>query len=132
MALGCTHWPDKAEFYEAEERLICAVQGWISRTVEAIEAALERETNPALEANLREMAEVNRWLIDGPPRRLREACQWIAWYNMASRTYNRDGAGRQLDELLRPYYERDRRDPAGLRQHGSRPTGTRPLHCTIR
>ena len=26
---------------------------------------------------------------------------------MASRTYNRDGAGGQLDELLRPYYERD-------------------------
>ena len=27
---------------------------------------------------------------------------------MASRTYNRDGAGGQLDELLRPYYEADR------------------------
>lgn len=27
---------------------------------------------------------------------------------MASRTYNRDGAGGQLDELLRPYYERDK------------------------
>ena len=26
---------------------------------------------------------------------------------MASRTYNRDGAGGQLDEILRPYYERD-------------------------
>jgi formate C-acetyltransferase len=54
------------------------------------------------------MAEVNRWLIEGPPRTLREACQWIAWFNMASRTYNRDGAGGQLDELLRPYYQRDR------------------------
>ncbi|NMA20813.1 MAG: formate acetyltransferase, partial [Lentisphaerae bacterium] len=41
---------------------------------------------------------------------LREACQWIAHFNMASRTYNRDGAGGQLDELLRPYYERDRLD----------------------
>ncbi|UKI34874.1 MAG: pyruvate formate lyase family protein [Lentisphaeria bacterium] len=31
----------------------------------------------------------------------------MAWFNMASRTYNRDGAGGQLDEILRPYYERD-------------------------
>ncbi len=103
------HGPDKAEFYEAEERVIRAVQGWIRRTVAAIEEAAQRETNPTLQANLREMAEVNRWLIEGPPRTLREACQWIAWFNMASRTYNRDGAGGQLDELLRPYYERDRR-----------------------
>ncbi len=103
------HGADKAKFYEAEERVIQAIQGWIRRTVEAIEMAAADETDPALEANLREMAEVNRRLIDGPPRTLREACQWIAWFNMASRTYNRDGAGGQLDELLRPYYERDRR-----------------------
>ena len=32
------------------------------------------------------MAEVNRWLIDGPPRTFREACQWIAWFNMAALT----------------------------------------------
>ena len=104
------HGPEKTEFYEAEERVIRAIQGWIGRTVDAIEAAAADETDPALEANLREMAEVNRWLIDGAPRTLREACQWLAWFNMASRTYNRDGAGGQLDELLRPYYERDQRE----------------------
>ncbi len=104
------HGPEKAEFYEAEERVIRAIQGWIRRTVDAIEAAAACEPEPVLQANLREMAEVNRWLIEGPPRTLREACQWIAWFNMASRTYNRDGAGGQLDELLRPYYERDRRE----------------------
>ncbi|NQT11618.1 MAG: formate acetyltransferase [Planctomycetes bacterium] len=102
--------PDKAEFYEAEARVIRAIQGWIGRTVEAIEASATGQADRVLEANLREMAEVNRWLIEGPPRTLREACQWIAWFNMASRTYNRDGAGGQLDELLRPYYERDRRE----------------------
>ena len=104
------HGPDKAEFFGAEERVIQAIQGWISRTVDEIEAAIDDETDPVLQANLREMAEVNRWLIEGAPRTLREACQWIAWFNMASRTYNRDGAGGQLDELLRPYYERDHRE----------------------
>lgn len=104
------HGPDNAEFYEAEERVILAVQVWIRRTVEAIEVAEAREPDPELRANIHEMAATNRWLIDGAPRTLREACQWIAWFNMASRTYNRDGAGGQLDELLRPYYERDLRD----------------------
>lgn len=105
---GAEHGPDKAEFFAAEERVIRAIQSWIRRTVEAIEAAEACETDPVLEANLHEMAEVNRWLIDGAPRTLREACQWLAWFNMASRSYNRDGAGGQIDELLRPYYERDR------------------------
>ena len=104
------HGPEKAAFYDAEERVILAIQGWITRTVEAIETAAEQETNPVLLDNLREMAEVNRRLAEEPPRTLREACQWIAWFNMVSRIYNRDGAGGQLDELLRPYYERDRQE----------------------
>ncbi len=102
------HGPDKAAFFQAEEDVIVAIQGWIARTAAAIEEAEASQTDPVLRENLREMAEVNRWLIDGAPRTFREACQWIAWFNMASRTYNRDGAGGQLDELLRPYYERDR------------------------
>jgi formate C-acetyltransferase len=53
------------------------------------------------------MRAANEWIVENPPRTLREACQWIAWFNMVSRTYNGDGAGDQLDEILRPYYERD-------------------------
>ncbi len=98
---------DKAAFYQAEEDTILGVQSWIRRTVAAIREAESREPRPELRRNLREMADVNERLVSGAPRTLREACQWIAWYNMASRTYNRDGAGGQLDELLRPYYERD-------------------------
>jgi len=101
------HGPEKAEFYQAEEDVIGAVQVWIRRTIADIRAAHERESRPELKANLAEMAEVNEWVLANPPRTLREACQWIAWFNMVSRIYNRDGAGGQLDELLRPYYERD-------------------------
>ncbi len=102
-----SHGPDKAAFYQAEEDTILGVQSWIRRTVTAIREAERVEGRPELRRNLAEMAAVNEWLASGAPRTLREACQWIAWYNMASRTYNRDGAGGQLDELLRPYYERD-------------------------
>ena len=38
---------------------------------------------------------------------MREACQFISWYNIAGRSFNREGAGGQLDELIRPYYEKD-------------------------
>lgn len=102
------HGPEKAAFFQAEEDVIEGIQGWIRRTVAAIEEAEVRESDPTLRENLREMAEVNRRLIDAPPHTLREACQWLAWFNMASRTYNRDGAGGQLDVWLWPYYQRDR------------------------
>ena len=40
-------------------------------------------------------------------KRLREACQFLCWYNIFGRSFNREGAGGQLDEILRPYFERD-------------------------
>lgn len=101
------HGPDKEDFYQAEEDVILGVQAWIRRHVDAIREAEEREHRPELRADLAEKRAVNEWIVEGPPRTLREACQWIAWFNMVSRTYNGDGAGDQLDELLRPYYERD-------------------------
>lgn len=100
--------PETEAFYRAEEEVILGVQSWMRRTLEEIRRQESLETDPVLRSNLREMAEANAWLLEGPPRTFREACQWIAWFNMASRTFNRDGAGGQLDELLRPYYERDR------------------------
>jgi formate C-acetyltransferase len=63
--------------------------------------------NPILKNNLKKMKETNDWIMNNPPQTLREACQWICWFNMVTRTYNRDGAGGQLDELLRPFYEKD-------------------------
>ena len=54
------------------------------------------------------MARVCYRVAETPPATFREVVQWIAIFNMASRTYNRDGAGGQLDELLRPYWERDK------------------------
>ncbi|MBN1342496.1 MAG: formate acetyltransferase [Phycisphaerae bacterium] len=101
------HGAERAEFYQAEEDVIVAIQLWIRRTVDAIREMITREDRRELRSNLEEMADVNAWLVAYAPRTFREACQWIAWFNMASRTYNRDGAGGQLDELLRGYYEAD-------------------------
>lgn len=99
--------PGREDFYDAEERTVQGVQLWIRRTIGEIEKAIGEERHPALRENLRQMKAVNEWIVNKPPRTLREACQWICWFNMCSREYNRDGAGGQLDELLRPYYEAD-------------------------
>ena len=84
--------PEAVELLSAELEALAGIRNWIHRTAMAAEGELRR---------------INLRLENDPPETLREACQWIAWFNMASRTYNRDGAGGQLDEILRPYYERD-------------------------
>jgi len=101
------HDHTKAAFYQAEEDAILGIQNWVGRLAAAARAAAARESRPELAEDMRLLADINEWLIEHPPRTFREACQWIAHFNVASRTYNRDGAGGQLDELLRPYYERD-------------------------
>jgi formate C-acetyltransferase len=101
------HGRDKALFYECEIRTVKAIQMWIRRTIAEIDRQIEAEPDAELAVNLREMKAVNEWVISRPPRTLREACQWLGWFVLAKRTYNRCGAGGQLDELLRPYYEQD-------------------------
>ena len=99
--------PYAIELMDAEEQAILGVQAWTRRLGEAAADRTMTEEDPVRRANLAEMARICLKLVDQPPETLREVVQWIAIFNMASRTYNRDGAGGQLDELLRPYYERD-------------------------
>ena len=66
------------------------------------------EEKKTLKENLKEMSEINRRVAAGKPETFREAVQWMCWFSMLSRTYNRGSAGGQLDEMLRPYYERDK------------------------
>lgn len=99
--------PGHEEFYDAEELVIQGIQNWISRAIEEGERLAEQERHPVLRENLLQMAQVNRNILSGAPKTMREACQWVCWFNMASRTYNRDGAGFQLDKVLKAYYDAD-------------------------
>ena len=93
---------------DSEEQAILGVQAWVRHLAAAADDRAMSEDDPVLRASLEETARTCYAIVDAPPRTFREAVQWIAVFNMASRTYNRDGAGGQLDELLRPYYERDK------------------------
>lgn len=81
--------------------------GWEERTIECIREKASAETDPLLKENLEGMLKANEAVKLAPPTTLREACQFISWYNLFGRSFNREGAGGQLDELLRPYYEHD-------------------------
>ena len=105
----CTkNHPEAAWLYDAEEEVLLGIRSWMGRTVAHIREMEKAETDPQLRRNLQEMALANEHILTGPPQTFREACQWIAWFNMLNRTYNRAGAGTQLDVTLQPYYERDK------------------------
>ena len=102
--------PADSSFYDGEEAVVLGVQEWIRRHVDHARGLAASEENPDLVQNYLEIAEMNEWLIDNPPRNLREACQFLAWFQALDRMWGRGGALSQLDELLRPYYERDSED----------------------
>lgn len=99
--------PDKSHFYECHAEVIKSIQVWIQHHIEAL-AKLEEETDDLeLRNEYRVKLETNKAVKDDPPTTYRQVLQWIIWYHLASRTFNRDGAGGQLDSLLQPYYEND-------------------------
>ena len=99
--------PKGADFYQGLEDVVLGVQDWIQRHATAAQEMAKDEGNPQLRANLNEMAAINNSLVTKPPETLREACQWILWYQITARMYNGSGSLGRLDVLLRPYYERD-------------------------
>ena len=99
--------PDKADFYDAEEKCLNAIIRFIDRHVLEIENQLKTETRLEIKENLEEMLKTVKAIRVNPPKSFREACQWVAFFNCASRVYTRDGAGFQLDTILLPFYEND-------------------------
>ena len=102
-----THDESHYEFYDSEIAVVEAIIRFLNRMADEISELSRIEKNPTLRDNLAEMARVNKRIARGAPETFREAIQWMCWFSMLSRTYNRGSAGGQLDEMLRPYYERD-------------------------
>jgi len=96
-----------ADFYTGLEEVILGIQGWISRHAEDAQKLASTEGNPQLRENLETMVTICARLVTEPPETFREACQWLVFFQAAAKMYNGSGAWGQLDELLRPYYERD-------------------------
>ena len=98
---------DKKDFYEAEIKCVNAIIRFIDRHIEEIKRQISTENRPEILENLKNMLRVNENVRLGAPKTFYEACQWVAYFNCASRIYTRDGAGFQLDTVLYPFYEND-------------------------
>jgi pyruvate-formate lyase len=99
--------PESRELYDAELLVLDGIRTWLEHAVEALKEAERNLPEESVRENIGRMRACNEWVIDHPPRTFLEACQWIAWFNLLNRTYNRAGAGCQLDVELLPYYRRD-------------------------
>ncbi|MGL1891468.1 MAG: hypothetical protein OCD02_07550 [Spirochaetaceae bacterium] len=99
--------PTDTSFYDGEELLLLGIKQWITNHANYAEDLAETEQDSFKRNNYIEIAKINRWLIDNPPRTLRESCQFLAHFQVFDRTYFAGGALSQLDEILKPYYDRD-------------------------
>ncbi len=97
------HYP----FYDAEIKVVEGIILFLDRMSDELMELSKEERNPQLSANLYEMGVMNKKIAAGIPETFKEVCQWMCWFSMLSRTYNRGSAGGQLDEMLKPYYEKD-------------------------
>ena len=101
------HGAEKADFYAGLEAIITGQQNLMQRTAARAREMAAAEPRLLVRANLEDIAEMNEWLADNPPRSFREACQWILWYQSIARMYNGSGSLGRLDVLLEPYYRRE-------------------------
>ena len=101
--------PDKSDFYDGLEAILTGVQLWIQRHADDARWIADKEEHPQLVENLSKIADICERLVYHPPDSFREACQWLVFFQAVAKMYNGSGEWGQLDELLRPYYEKDMR-----------------------
>ena len=101
--------PQAPDFYDGLEEIILGMQRWIRLHAEEARRMAAEEESPLFKENLEAIADICGHLATDPPRTFREACQWLVIFQAAAKMYNGSGEWGQLDELLRPFYERDTR-----------------------
>ena len=101
------HAPASAEFYEAHEDTMHGIMTYIENNAKYVRKLYEEEPEGWYKDNYKTIADILDKLMVSPPETFREACQFLAIFQSVDRTYFMGGALGQLDELLRPYFERD-------------------------
>lgn len=98
---------DKTDFYDGLENIIEGMQNWIMRHCQDAKSMALKEKNAVLKDNLETISDICNKIRSAPPKTFREACQWLTFFQAGAKMYNGSGEWGQLDELLRPFYERD-------------------------
>ncbi|MCL2378812.1 MAG: pyruvate-formate lyase [Defluviitaleaceae bacterium] len=100
--------PASAEFYAGEKAVVEGILRYIDNHRVEAEKRVNETTDVWERTNYSEIAAVLKNLRTSPPKTFREACQFLAVFQAADRSYFAGGALQQLDELLRPFYENDK------------------------
>ncbi|MBC7960088.1 MAG: formate acetyltransferase [Vallitaleaceae bacterium] len=96
-------------FYDGLENTVLGIQDFIKRHVDAAAEMAKMETNADVKKNLESLSEMNRRLINDPPKTFLEACQWVAWQIVTFNIYNGSGAALgSIDMFLKPFYDQDK------------------------
>lgn len=99
--------PADTGFYDGEEAVVLGMLEYTRRHAEAARNLAQHESNEWRQENYNTVADILEHLLVSPPESFREACQFIAIFQSADRSYFLGGALGQLDEILRPYYQSD-------------------------
>ena len=104
--------PTDTSFYDGEEDLILGIQDMVRRNAQHAREMSGSATGAWEKQNLLDIADMNDWLVENPPRTLREAVQFFCHFQSVDRMYGAGGASQQIDTLFFPFYESDKK--AGL------------------
>ena len=99
--------PSDPSFYQGQARLVQGVQRWIARHAHQLRQEAATSEDPWLQEHYSKLAAMNEYLIEGAPRTLHEALQWMVYYQDIDRMYFNGGAGQEIDTLLWAYYVDD-------------------------
>ena len=99
--------PAGAEFYDGEEAVVDGILDYMINNEKEARKCAENTSDTWEKENFTIIADILKNLQTNPPSTFREACQFLAVFQSADRTYYGGGALGQLDELLRPFYEED-------------------------
>lgn len=99
--------PADTGFYDGEEGIVLGMMEYTENHAKYARELAEKEEDPFRKENYLTIAKTCENLLVAPPANFREACQLLAVFQSADRTYFLGGALGQLDELLRPFYEKD-------------------------
>lgn len=99
--------PHANEFYDGLAAVVSGVQDWIRRHADEARRMNVLEEDFQMRRNLEDMAAICLRMVSEPPRTFREVCQWLVFFQAAAKMYNGSGEWGQMDELLRPYHERE-------------------------
>ena len=99
------------DFYDAAIITLKALESFAERYAHALQEMADEETNPIRCAELEEMASICRHVPRNPARTYHEALQCMMFIHIAIciESYENAISPGRLDQILYPYYERDRK-----------------------